>query len=775
MRNQSDHAAGAVLGDCPLRREDARLLTGRGAFLDDMDFPGCAHAVLVRSPHPHARIARIDLSRAQAARGVLAVLDAAAAARDGLRPLHPTFRVNPRSGVPFAYQPQPLLADDTVRYAGEAVAVVVAEDPDAALDAAELVQVDYRPLPSVLTPQEARAAGAPELAPEVPGNLYHDWTIGDPEAVDAAFGKAAHTVTCRLHNHRVITNPMEPRGVVACWDAESGRWHLHVSSQNIHGIRDSIAECLATPPSCVRFVARDVGGGFGSKNFAYVEYALVAWAARRTGRPVKWIATRSEMFLTDHQARDQHAVASLALDADGRFLALRIESDANIGAYMVGGMGSIACQLFVHLAGTVYDIPAVAVSVNVIATNTTPVGVTRAPGFAEANYVIERLIDAAARVSGIDRVALRRMNLFRSEAMPVVNAVGEGIDSGDFKGALDAVIRRADIDGFGERRAASMARGRLRGLGISFQIKGTGGSPHENVEVRFEHGGVSLVTGTQSIGQGHETTMPQILADRLGVDDAMITLLQGDTDYIPAGGGHGSSRSTYMAGTAICRTVEKIILKGCAEAATLFEAAPEDIRYDAGRFEVAGTDRGIGILDLADRARRAGRPLDDGHAWTREHLTFPNGAHVVEIEIDPETGMTRLDRYSAVDDYGVLVNPMVASGQVHGSIAQGLGQAMLERAVYDPASGQPLTGSLMDYALPRADDLVWFDLGFSHTRCTTNPLGVKGCGEAAVCAGLPAVTNALIDALAPFGVTDFEGPATPYRVWKALRNARSPA
>ena len=769
---RTDRAAGAALGDAPLRREDARLLTGRGEFLDDLAFPGCAHAVFVRSPHPHARIERVRLGEARASDGVLAVLDAAAAADDGLEPLQPVFTSNPKSGEPFDFLPQPLLADGVVRHVGEAVVLVVAETLQAAVDAAGKVVVDYRPLPVVLTPAEARAPGAPELSASVPGNLYHAWTTGDAEAVDAAFEAAAHTVTCRLHNHRMITNPMEPRGAVASWDGE--RYHLTVSSQNIHGIRDVTAAALAVPPSRVRFVARDVGGGFGSKNFAYPEYPLVAWAARRTARPVKWIATRSETFLADHQGRDQHAVAGLALDAGGRFLALAIESDANIGAYMVGGMGSIACLLFAHLAGTVYDIPAVSLSISVVATNTTPVGVTRAPGFAEANYVMERLIDTAARECGFDRVTLRRRNLFAPGAMPIVNALGETVDSGDFPRVLDAVVRRAAIDGFGERRAASEARGLLRGLGISFHIKGTGGSPHENVDIRFENGGISLVTGTQSIGQGHETTMAQILAERLGIDDALVTLGQGDTDLIAFGGGHGSSRSTYMAGTAICRAVEKIIEAGCGEAAAVLEAAVDDIRYADGQFAIVGTDRAIGLLELAELMRRDDRPLDRGHAWTREHLTFPNGAHAVEIEIDPETGSIRLDRYTGVDDYGVLVNPTVAAGQVHGSIAQGLGQALLEQALYDPDSGQQVTGSLMDYPLPRADDLVGFDLDYSHTRCITNPLGVKGCGEAAVCVGLPAIHNALLDALAGTGVTEFEGAATPWRVWRALRGAAPP-
>ena len=656
--------------------------------------------------------------------------------------------------------PQPLLAADRVRYAGEPVALIVADTRNQALDAAEAVAVDYMPLPALTTLAAARAPDAPQLAAEAPGNLCFDWRTGDSAAVEAAFAAAAHIVELSLDNHRIVTNPIEPRGVIGVWDAEHGRYTAYVSSQSIHATRDHAARALGVPPAAVRFVAPDVGGGFGAKNFIYPEHVLMLWAARRVGRPVKWIASRSEVFLADHQARDQSAEAALALDAQGRFLALRVESAANAGAYLVSA-GGVQTFQYAHLPGTVYRIPAVALRVAGVLTNTAPVGVTRGPGFAEAVNIIERLIDRAARQTGFDRAELRRKNLVPAAAMPMVNAVGSTVDSGAFPETFDRALTRADVAGFAARRRESEARGLLRGLGFAYHIKATGGAPSENVDIRFEaNGTVSLITGTQTIGQGHETTFPQILAERLGVPNERIRLVQGDTDLIPAGGGHGSSRATYMGGTAIWRAADEIIAKGTRIAAEALEAAEADIRFEGGNFVVAGTDRRVGLIEAAAIGRDKGMPLDTYHYWTREWMTFPNGAHVAEIEIDHDTGQVTLARYTAVDDYGVLVNPMVAAGQAHGAIAQGVGQALLEHAVYDPQSGQLVAGSLMDYALPRAADLPSFDLGFNPTRCTTNPLGVKGCGEAGAVAAFPAVANAILDALAPFGVTELAGCAT---------------
>jgi aerobic carbon-monoxide dehydrogenase large subunit len=685
----------SVIGDRPKRREDLRFLTGRGCYLDDLAFENLAHAVVLRSPHAHAEIRRIETGAAQAEDGVLSVLTVEDVRVDGLRPLRPSGEANAQTGEPFAFAPQPLLADGKVRYVGEPVALIVAETRAQALDAAERVAVDYIPLPAVTTATAARAPGAPEISAGVPGNLCFDWRTGDAAAVDTAFAAAAHHAELDLDNHRIVTNPMEPRGVIGLYDAINGRHTACVSSQSIHATRDNTARALGVSAAAVRFVAPDVGGGFGAKNFIYPEHVLMLWAAKRVGRPVKWIATRSEGFLSDHQARDHYATAALALDDNGRFLALRVKSAANVGAYLVSA-GGVQTFQYVHLPGTVYNIPAIDLQISGVLTNTAPIGVTRGPGFAEAVNIIERLIDAAARQCGFDRAALRRINMVPAEAMPMRNAVGNTVDSGAFPETFDRALAAADVDGFLVRRKGSEARGLLRGLGFAYHIKATGGSPHENVDIRFEaNGTVSLITGTQTIGQGHETTFPQILADRLGLPNERIRLVQGDTDRIPLGGGHGSSRATYMGGTAIWRASDEIIAKGTRLAADALEAAEADIRLEEGRFVVSGTDRWLALLDVAAIARDKGTPLDTYHAWTREWMTYPNGTHVAEVEIDPETGHVSLARYTAVDDYGVLVNPMIAAGQAHGAIAQGVGQALLEHAVYDPDSGQLVAGSFM--------------------------------------------------------------------------------
>ena len=762
-------AARSVIGDAPKRREDLRFLAGQGRYLDDLAMDGMAHAVVLRSPHAHARIDRIDTDEARRMPGVLTVLTAEDIRADGLQPLRPTAEANVQTGEPFAFALQPVLAEGKVRYAGEPVALVVAETRTQALDAAEQVIVNYAPLPAVTTAAAARTRSAPELSAEVPGNVCLDWRTGDTAAVAAAIAAAAHVVELRLDNHRIVTNPMELRGVIGVWDEEAGRYTAYVSSQSIHATRDNTARALGVPSATVRFVAPDVGGGFGAKNFIYPEHVLMPWAARRVHRPVKWIATRSEGFLADHQARDHQAEAALALDADGRFLALRVASVANIGAYLVSA-GGVQTFQYVHLPGTVYRIPAIELRISGVLTNTAPIGVTRGPGFAEAVNIIERLIDRAAGQCGFDRAELRRINMVPAETMPMTNVFGNTVDSGAFAETFDHALAAADIEGFAARRQDSAACGLLRGLGFAYHIKGTGGSPHENVDIRFEpDGAVLLITGTQTIGQGHETTFPQILADRLGLPNERIRLVQGDTDLIPAGGGHGSSRATYMGGTAIWRAADEIITKGSRIAAEALEAAEADIHFADGRFVVSGTDRSLALLDVAAIARAKGAPLDTYHHWTREWMTFPNGAHIAEVEIDRDTGQVSLARYTAVDDYGVLVNPMIAAGQAHGVIAQGAGQALLEHAVYDPGSGQLVAGSFMDYALPRAGDLPSFELGFNGTRCTTNPLGVKGCGEAGAVGGYPAVTSAILDALAPYGVTDLAGPATPQRIWRAMR------
>jgi carbon-monoxide dehydrogenase large subunit len=758
------------IGSAPRRREDIRFLTGQGRYLDDLAFDNVGHAVVLRSPHAHARIERIETGAARALPGVLALLTASEAREDGLSPLLPAVTANTVTGEDFAFAPQPVLAEHKVRYAGEPVALIVAESREAALDAAEAVVIDYTPLPSVTDPVAARASGAPDIADEAPGNLCFEWLTGDNAAVESAFTRAAHRVAITLDNHRVVTNPMEPRGIVGIYDSESGRYTAHVSAQSLHATRDAAARALGVEPARLRFIAPDVGGGFGAKNFVYPEHVLIPWAARRVGRPVKWIAGRSEVFLADHQGRGHRADAELALDHDRSFLALRIVSNANLGAYLSGSGGGVQTFQYAFLPGTVYRIPAIALVIAGMFTNTVPYGVLRGPGYAEMVNIVERLIDRAAEHTGIDRAELRRRNLVPANAMPATNAFGNSIDSGAFPDTFARSLAAADIAGFAARRRRSEVRGRLRGLGFACHIKATGGAPSENVDIRFnDDNTVSLITGTQTIGQGHETTFPQILAERLGVPNDSIRLVQGDTDLTPIGGGHGSSRATYMGGTAIWRAADIIIEKGTSIAAETLEAAEADIGFENGAFVVSGTDRRITLLHAARIAREAGAPLDTYYAWTREWMTFPNGTHVAEIEIDPETGAVTLDRYGAVDDYGVLVNPLVAMGQAHGAIAQGAGQALLEHAHYDPESGQLLSGSFMDYALPRADDLPSFALGFNPTRCTTNPLGVKGVGEAGAVAAFPAIGNAIRDALRPSGAADFTGPATPERVWRALR------
>jgi carbon-monoxide dehydrogenase large subunit len=763
------------IGDTPRRSEDTRFLTGKGRYVDDLPFDNLAHAFILRSPHAHARILGIDTAAAARCPGVLAILTGADQAAAGITPMEPYIRANFRNDEPFAYTPHPPLALDRARYVGQPVAVAIARNAAQARDAAERIDVDYEALPAVVTAKAALADGAVLVNDDVPGNVCLRWRVGDDAASDRAFAAAAHVARLELYNHRVIANSMEPRGGVGLFDPDSGDYTLYVSSQSIHMARDAIAATLGVASERVRLIARDVGGGFGTKNFAYGEQVLMAWAARVTGRPVKWINDRAAGFVSDHQARDHAAEAALALDADGKFLALRVTSWANLGAYLCGSAGRVCTDQYAALPDGLYAIPSVHLTIGAVATHTVPVGVTRGPGFAEATNILERLIDRAARDMGIDRADLRRRNMIAPDAMPFTNATGTTVDSGHYAANLDAAMALAE--GFDARRRESEARGLLRGLGFACHVKGTGGAPEEKIELTFgADDTVTLTTGTQSIGQGHETTFPQIISDLLGVPFARIRYRHGDTGIISKGGGHGSSRATYMGGTAIYLAVEEIIEKGRPIAAQALEAAAADIEFADGRFRIAGTDRSIDILAVARIARDSGLRSKDGdigldtpREFIREAMTYPNGCHVAEVEIDPQTGKTAVARYGAVDDYGEIVNPMVAAGQVHGAIAQGIGQALLEHGVYDERSGQLLSGSFMDYAMPRADDLPFFDVAFNGVRCTTNPLGVKGCGESGAIAGFPAIANAIGDALAPFDINGFDGPATAERVWRLMK------
>lgn len=770
----------AGIGEAPRRIEDQRFLTGAGAYVDDMTMDGMAHAIVLRSPHAHARIRGVETADARAAPGVLAVLAGRDQAAAGIGPMAPYRSRSPLTGEPFAHPPRFPLAVDRARHVGEPVAMAVAETRERALDAAELIAVDYESLPAATTPEAALAAGAEPLAEGAGGNLCAGESVGDRAAVDAAFAAAARVARIDVVNHRVAASPLEPRGAIGAFDAASGRYTLHAACQGLYAIRDNVAATLGVAPGSVRLVAPDVGGGFGARNFPYPEYALTLWAARETGRPVKWTATRSDAFAADDQARDHTSRAELALDAEGRFLALRVSTLANLGACLTGAMGAVGGLQYMALVGTVYRLPAFHVDLRAVHTNTAPLGVTRGPGFAEAVYLMERLIDRAARETGVDSAELRRRNLVPRAAMPFTNARGTMIDGGDFPANQEAAVAKIDAAGFEARRRRSEARGRLRGRGIAHHVKITLGPPEENVALRFDDDDrVSLITGTTAIGQGHETTFRQLVCGMLGVPNARVRYAAGDTDLMPTGGGHGSSRATFMAGTAMHFAARKVVAKGRAVAAWVLEAAEADVEFAGGRFFVTGTDRGLDLFETARLARdpanlpEGAEPgLDARHLFAREHGTFPNGCHAAEVEVDPDTGVVTLARYVAVDDFGVIVNPMIAAGQVHGAVAQGVGQALLERVVYDPGTGQPLTGSFMDYALPRADDLPSFDVAFQGIPCATNPLGVKGLGESGAIAAFPAVINAVLDALAPRGVTRLDGPATPERVWRALREAQ---
>jgi carbon-monoxide dehydrogenase large subunit len=759
------------------RLEDRRFLTGAGRYVDDVAVPGQLHGVVLRSPHGHARIDAIDAGAACAMPGVRGVFTAADLDADGIGNLPCIAQV--ATVAPLIVPPRGALARGRVRHVGDPVAFVVADTAEGARDAAERVAVAYRPLPAVVDAVAALAPDAPLLWDAAPGNLSFRFERGDMPAVAAAFAAAAHVVDIDLINNRLVPAPIEPRAAIGRYDAATGVFDLLLTGQGVHSLRRQLADSVFhVPPERITVRAPDVGGGFGVKNFLYPEWVLVLWAARRLGRPVKWLAERGEEFVGCAQGRDNHTKARLALDRDGRFLALDVDTVANLGAYLsTNGPGS-STNSPASAMGGVYDIPAVFMAVRGVFSNTVPIDAYRGAGKPEANYLIERLVDRASRRLGIGPVELRRRNLIRH--FPYRSGLGVTIDCGRFAANLDDMAERLLADGFAARRREAAARGRLRGLGVACFLETARGTPGERAEIRFSADGrVALVLGTQSNGQGHETSFAQIAADLLGLPVAAFRFVQADTRAVKSGNGHGGARSMHMGGAALCLAAEIVVAKGRALAAHLLQAEVSAVTFVGGRFTVGDVERGIGLLALAAAARDAANLPDgvspglDADAYNDcDVFTFPNGCHAAEVEIDPETGAVTLERYVAIDDYGRLINPMLTVGQVQGGLAQGIGQALTEHTVYEAKSGQLLSGSLTDYALPRAADLPQFDITLAELPTAANPLGVKGAGQAGCIAAPQTIVNAILDALAPLGIEHIDMPATPERIWRAIRAAR---
>jgi carbon-monoxide dehydrogenase large subunit len=765
-------------GGGALRSEDQPLVTGRGRFTDDLAPPGAAHAAFVRSPIGHGVVKSVDVVAAAKLPGVVAVFTGADLERDGIGAIPPLVLLPGRGGTQMFGAAMPVLASRRVRYVGEPVAIVVAETTAQAQDAAEAVTLDLEELPAVSDVGRAAAAGAPAIWDAAPRNVCLDWEDGDAKAVDAAVASAAHVARVRLHDTRVAVAAMEPRAAIGAWDAASGRYTLTAGTQGVALVRKVLAESVfKVPLPQVRVLTHDVGGGFGMKVQPYPEYAAVLYAARRTGRAVRWRASRAESFLADTAGRDGLLEGELALGADGKFLALRVRTQVGIGAYASTYAAVITTNNTKNCLSSVYVIPAIHIGVKMIFTSATPLGPYRGAGRPEAIYLIERLIDAAARATGIDRVALRRRNLLPPSAMPYKAPNSPVYDSGEFEAVLDKALALSGWDGFPARRAAATRAGKLRGLGICCFLEVAGGSPlQETADLRFESDGkVALRVGAQAIGQGHLTTFPAVVAARLGVPVGAVRLVQGDSDDVPVGLPTVASRSMMMAGGATVAACDQAIEKGRRIAGHLFEASAADVEFAGGEFRVSGTDRALPILELAARAPTLpGLPkdlaggLDTVATFQPPQMSFPNGCHVCEVEIDPDTGTVAVVGYAAVDDVGRIVHQTIVEGQIHGGVAQGLGQVLGERIVY-AADGQLLTASFMDYALPRADDLPPLRLGHHVAPCTNNPLGVKGAGESGVAGSLPAGMSAILDALAARGVTHLDLPATPFRVWEALQ------
>jgi carbon-monoxide dehydrogenase large subunit len=765
------------------RREDARLVTGKGTFSDDVNLPGQAHACLVRSPHAHARLRGVDVAPALAVPGVIAVLTGKDAIADGLAPIpHRPVPTNPnefplagREGAHIFVAPHPVLPADIARFVGEPVAMVIAETAAAAADGAELVVVNYEPVPSVTATIAAASADAPVVWPAHASNVCVDSIAGDAPAADAAFASAAHVVRLETSVPRVTGVPMEPRAALGVYDGVTGRFTLYAGSGGVVRHKADLAEILGVPETAVRVVARDVGGNFGTRNSFYPEFALVAWAARRLGRPVKWTCTRREAFLTDYQARDLASRMELALDAEGNFLALRGVNTSNVGAHAVT---FVPLNKGRELSTSVYVVPAAGVRGRAVLSNTPPLAAYRSAGRPQVMFVIERLIDLAARRHGFDRVALRRRNLVPRERMPYTNPFGIVYDCGDYVGVQDRALALADWAGFEARRREARQRGRYRGIGLANYIEIATGAPRERAQVTVRpHGWIEVVIGTLSAGQGHETSFAQLIAEWFGVELDRVRLVTGDTDLVPIGGGSHSGRSMRLGGVVMAKASDRVVEKGRRLAAWLLEAAEADIEFSRRRFGVKGTDRSVDLFEVAAAALSDGAPealrgpLQAECDETDSTPSFPHGSAVCEVEVDLDTGMVEIVRYTSVDDVGRAINPMIVHGQTHGGIAQGVGEALWERCHYDAETGQALSTAFMDYAIPRADMLPAFTTEISEVPSTSNPLGLRGGGEGGTTPALGAVVNAVVDALAELGVEHIEMPVTPESVWRAIQAA----
>jgi aerobic carbon-monoxide dehydrogenase large subunit len=770
-----------AMGQSVSRVEDPRLVQGLGRYSDDVNLPRQAYAVVVRSPHAHARIAAIETAAARQSPGALAVLTGADLAADGVGHLPTDATRKRRDGSPAFTPPRPALARDRVRHVGDPVALVVAASPEAAADAADLVVVDYAPLPAVTGAERATRPGAPAVWDEAPDNVAFVWEAGSRDTVARAFAQAAHVTHLDFVVTRVAAAPLEPRAAVGDFDRRSGRYTLYTGIQGPHGLRAQLAEQIfRVPYGQVRVVTDEVGGSFGMRSGMYPELVLVLWAAKRLGRPVKWTSTRREGFVSDEPGRDNVSAAELALDARGRFLALRVALKVDIGAYLTPRSAGPATNNVGGLAGT-YTTPAIHIESTGVYTNTTPTGPYRGAGRPEATYAIERVIDVAARELGIDPIELRRRNLIPPSAMPFKTGLVFTYDCGEFERVMTMALTQSDRAGFERRRAEARARGKLLGLGLANPIEVAGG-PYTSVnpdtaELRINpDGSVSLFAGTTSMGQGNETAFAQIVSDRLGVPPERIQVFWGDSDALGAGRGNGGSGAISVGGAAVLRATERVVERGRRLAAHLLEAAAEDVTLRDGRFVVAGTDRDVAWSRVARAAYQRTQPagLEPGFSetatFTPPSVTFPNGCHVCEVEIDPDTGAVRVVRYTVVDDVGRMINPLLVKGQIHGGAVQGLGQGLAEVLAYDEA-GQVLAGSFMDYAMPRADDVPSFDVDAYEVPTRVNPLGAKGVGEAGTVGALPALLNAVNDALAPLGVRHLDMPVSPERVWQAIRGA----